>query len=79
MWPVGVWTGTEMIVWGGNDWLFLGDLGDGARYNPATDSWTPIDPGRRADAPHRAGRLDRQRAPALGRRQRLAAAAATTR
>jgi len=44
MWPVGVWTGTEMIVWGGNDWLFLGDLGDGARYNPATDSWTPINP-----------------------------------
>jgi N-acetylneuraminic acid mutarotase len=36
-----VWTGTEMIVWGG-------DLGDaspgtntGGRYNPSTDSWTP--------------------------------------
>ncbi len=43
-WPVGVWTGTEMLVWGGNDWLFLGDLGDGARYNPATDSWTTINP-----------------------------------
>ena len=41
MWPVGVWTGTEMIVWGGYEWLFLGDLGDGARYDPATDSWTP--------------------------------------
>ena len=41
MWPVAVWTGTEMIVWGGYDWLFLGDLGDGARYDPATDSWTP--------------------------------------
>ena len=40
--PVGVWTGTEMLVWGGNEWLFLGDLGDGARYNPATDSWTPM-------------------------------------
>src|SRR6185295_14706960 len=22
------------------DWLFLGDLGDGARYDPLTDSWT---------------------------------------
>jgi hypothetical protein len=30
-----------MIVWGGNDWLFLGDLNDGARYAPTTDSWTP--------------------------------------
>jgi N-acetylneuraminic acid mutarotase len=42
--PVSVWTGTEMIVWGGYEWLFLGDLGDGARYNPATDSWTPTNP-----------------------------------
>jgi len=42
MWPIGVWTGSEMLVWGGNDWLFLGDLGDGARYDPATDSWTPM-------------------------------------
>lgn len=41
MWPIGVWTGTEMIVWGGYDWLFVGDLGDGARYDPATDGWTP--------------------------------------
>ena len=39
--PIAVWTGTEMIVWGGYEWLFIGDLGDGARYNPATDSWTP--------------------------------------
>jgi hypothetical protein len=39
-----VWTGTEMLVWGGNDWLFLGDLDDGARYNPVSDSWTPINP-----------------------------------
>jgi hypothetical protein len=41
MWPIGEWTGTEMIVWGGYDWLFIGDLGDGARYNPATDTWAP--------------------------------------
>ncbi|MCC5808421.1 MAG: hypothetical protein JJU00_18985 [Opitutales bacterium] len=38
-----VWTGTEMIVWGGED----GDaganpFGDGARYNPATDTWAPL-------------------------------------
>ena len=32
-----VWTGTEMIVWGGNDG---GYLNTGGRYNPATDTWT---------------------------------------
>ncbi|MFN0130777.1 MAG: hypothetical protein ACKV19_29285 [Verrucomicrobiales bacterium] len=36
-----VWTGVEMIVWGGT-----GDDGrcfnNGARYNPKTDSWTPL-------------------------------------
>ena len=30
-----------MIVWGGYDWLLYHDLGDGARYDPETDSWTP--------------------------------------
>ena len=30
-----VWTGTEMIVWGGSY------LNTGGRYDPATDSWTP--------------------------------------
>jgi N-acetylneuraminic acid mutarotase len=29
-----VWTGTEMIVWGGDQ--------GGARYNPATNSWAPL-------------------------------------
>jgi len=29
-----VWTGTEMIVWGGGN-------NSGGRYNPATDSWVP--------------------------------------
>jgi hypothetical protein len=36
-----VWTGTEMIVWGGFD--FTGEtppnLNSGGRYNPSTDSW----------------------------------------
>ena len=32
-----VWTGTEMIVWGGSDSTNLWDTG--GRYNPATDSW----------------------------------------
>lgn len=34
-----VWTGQEMIVWGGWDGS---RLDDGARYNPATDSWQAI-------------------------------------
>ncbi len=40
-----VWTGSEMIVWGGFDWS--GDPGgscldSGARYDPASDTWTPV-------------------------------------
>ena len=34
-----VWTGTEMIVWGGVDESFL-LVNTGGRYNPSTDSWT---------------------------------------
>ena len=37
--PAGVWTGSELIVWGG-----YGDfatLNSGGRYDLATDSWTP--------------------------------------
>jgi N-acetylneuraminic acid mutarotase len=38
-----VWTGTEMIVWGGTADNFNSIwLNNGARYNPATDSWTPV-------------------------------------
>src|SRR5215472_8345938 len=32
-----VWTGSEMIVWGGNSGTYLNT---GERYNPSTDSWT---------------------------------------
>jgi len=36
-----VWTGSEMIVWGGCNGDFCGNpLNTGGRYNPATDSWT---------------------------------------
>ncbi len=35
-----VWTGTEMIVWGGYDGTNY--LNTGARYNPVTDTWQPI-------------------------------------
>ena len=36
-----VWTGSEMIIWGG-----IGDivLSDGGRYDPVTDNWKTISP-----------------------------------
>ena len=34
-----VWTGSEMIVWGGED-ISGGLVNTGGRYNPSTDSWT---------------------------------------
>ncbi len=34
-----VWTGGEMIVWGGFNGT-IGDFNTGGRYNPSTDSWT---------------------------------------
>ena len=34
-----VWTGTQMIVWGGFSNI-SGTLNTGGRYDPATDSWT---------------------------------------
>src|SRR5436190_21409318 len=36
---VAVWTGKEFIVWGGTDGH---SLGNGARYDPASDSWRPM-------------------------------------
>jgi len=39
-WHTAIWTGSEMIVWGGyNDG---GTLNTGARYNPASDSWNAV-------------------------------------
>ncbi len=35
-----VWTGSEMIVWGGKSNGFPEQLNTGGRYNPSTDSWT---------------------------------------
>jgi N-acetylneuraminic acid mutarotase len=40
-----VWTGTEMIIWGGFSCTACGPgkyLLTGARFNPATDTWTPV-------------------------------------
>ena len=37
-----VWTGSEMIVWGGfnDDSVFITVFNDGGKYNPSTNSWT---------------------------------------
>jgi N-acetylneuraminic acid mutarotase len=37
-----VWTGTEMIIWGGHNPTNWVSFADGARYNPLTDSWAPV-------------------------------------
>ena len=36
-----VWTGTEMIVWGGEGSAQFSVTNTGGRYDPSTDSWTP--------------------------------------
>ena len=73
-----VWTGTEMIVWGGftdAHSRYAGghanaQLHSGGRYDPATDTWRPttFQGAARTHSAHR--RLDRQGDDHLGRRQR---------
>ncbi|HEV8199939.1 MAG TPA: MopE-related protein [Candidatus Polarisedimenticolia bacterium] len=42
-----LWTGNQVLVWGGGDG---GSLFSGGRFRPATDSWTPISTGSAPDA-----------------------------
>jgi hypothetical protein len=39
-----VWTGREVLIWGGSSGPFQGSggLGDGAAYDPSSDTWRPI-------------------------------------
>ncbi|MGE5287165.1 MAG: hypothetical protein ACM3ML_08195, partial [Micromonosporaceae bacterium] len=39
-----VWTGLVMLVWGGDSSLDFprSPLGDGAAYDPSTDTWHPV-------------------------------------
>jgi hypothetical protein len=39
---VAVWTGSRMIVWGGQGVAPGNFLGDGARWDPVADSWTSV-------------------------------------
>jgi len=55
---VSLWSGTEMIIWGGNITVSTGATSsfatcyfDGARYNPEMDSWTPLPPLRKPKSP----------------------------
>jgi hypothetical protein len=50
-----IWTGTEMILWGGNSGTGS-YLNSGGRYNPATDSWT-VTSTTNAPSPRRANLL----------------------
>ena len=38
----GIWTGTDMIVWGGFDAASGPSLRTGASYNPVTDTWQQL-------------------------------------
>ncbi|HMJ92156.1 MAG TPA: kelch repeat-containing protein, partial [Candidatus Acidoferrum sp.] len=54
-----VWTGREMIVWGGHDFtniFYPQFLGNGGRYNPSNNTWTTLSntPGVSARAGHTA-------------------------
>ena len=54
-----VWTGSEMIVWGGEGAL-PSFKATGGRYNPITDTWTPTSTSKRTKCPSWShGRLDR--------------------
>ena len=45
-WSRPIWTGKEILFWGGADFTTTAEqvpvLGDGAAYNPSTDSWRSI-------------------------------------
>jgi hypothetical protein len=44
-----VWTGSEMIIWGGSDNNYDSrSIASGGRYVPATDAWTPTSGGANA-------------------------------
>jgi N-acetylneuraminic acid mutarotase len=45
-----VWTGTEMIVWGGFHEIPTEKLNTGSRYNPSTDSWVATTTNNAPDA-----------------------------
>jgi hypothetical protein len=49
---VAVWTGSEMIVWGG--WNGYSSFGTGSRYSPSSDGWTTMAAGPQSRFAHTA-------------------------
>src|SRR5438093_8644958 len=47
-----VWTGSEMIVWGGDNCFLSCDVNTVGRYNPSTDSWTATSTTNAPDGRH---------------------------
>jgi N-acetylneuraminic acid mutarotase len=47
-----VWTGSEMIVWGGDTCFLSCDVNTGGRYNPSTGSWTATSTTNAPDGRH---------------------------
>ncbi len=41
-WFSSIWTGTEMLIWGGESSFALGSLQTGSRYTPTTDTWAAV-------------------------------------
>lgn len=37
-----IWTGSEVIYWGGMDYFFGDSTNSGERFNPSTNTWTPM-------------------------------------
>jgi hypothetical protein len=37
-----VWTGTEVLFWGGSPGTYNNFFADGAAYNPSTNTWRPL-------------------------------------
>ena len=50
-WHSAVWTGAEMVIWGGSNGST--DLNTGGRYTPATDSWATTSTGTNVPDPRR--------------------------
>ncbi|RJS27918.1 hypothetical protein DRW03_00345 [Corallococcus sp. H22C18031201] len=51
-WQGAAWTGTEMLIWGGEEPTGRRVLGDGARYEPRRDTWGAL-PSLGAPSPRR--------------------------
>ena len=54
-WHTAVWTGSEMIVWGG--WNGISNFNDGGRYNPTANTWEALQTTGAPGGHHREGTL----------------------